>query len=92
MVTFRLHNMTKNYMKLQLSVNEVNQGDILICGCYPQISSKIEGFRSFDFQLELLPRTCGVAGISGLRIYDSISDKQYELKKNFAQFTVDFNL
>ena len=90
MVTFRLHNMTQNHMKLQLSISEVYQGDILICGCYPQIPGTIEGYKSFDFQLELLPLKCGVGSISGLRIRDSRQDKQYEYKKPFAQFTVDF--
>ena len=72
-VKFRLTNMTPNYMKLQFKVIEANQGDIMICGCYPQISSKIEGHKSFDFELELLPRTCGVAKISGLKITDTIA-------------------
>jgi hypothetical protein len=48
-VTFRLHNQTSRQMKLQLSVNEATQSDILICGCYPQILGKLEAYQSIDF-------------------------------------------
>ena len=76
-VQFRLHNLTKNYMRLQLSVNQDrdHQAEILICGCYPQIPGKIEGLKSIEFELELLPLACGVGGVSGLRILDMISGK-----------------
>ena len=84
-VKFRLTNMTKQVMKLQLKVLEAYQGDILICGCYPQISGKIDRAKDFEFELELLPRTCGVAGISGLRIYDTVSEKNYV----FTNFKLD---
>ena len=76
-VKFRLTNMTKQMMKLQLKVLDAYQSDILICGAHPQISGKIERAKDFEFELELLPRTCGVAGISGLRIYDTVSEKNY---------------
>jgi len=33
---------------------------------------------------------CGIGGVSGLRILDTISGKQYELDWYFAKFTVDF--
>ena len=80
-VQFRFHNLTKNYMRLQLLVNQDRdkQGDVLICGCYPQIPGKIEGLKSIEFELELLPMVCGVGSVSGLRILDMISGKQYEL-------------
>ena len=79
-------------MRLQLSVNQDReQGDVLICGCYPQIPGKIEGLKSIEFELELLPLICGVGGIQGLRILDMISGKQYEFDYQFARFTVDFN-
>ncbi len=68
-------------MRLQLSVNNDRDypNEIMICGCYPQIPGKIEGQKSIDFELELLPLVCGVGGISGLRILDMISSKQYEI-------------
>ena len=34
---------------------------------------------------------CGVGGISGLRILDMISNKQYEFDQQFAKFTIDFS-
>ena len=36
-IKFKLHNLTKNYMRLQLSIvqDSSKQGDVLICGCYP---------------------------------------------------------
>ena len=80
-------------MRLQLSVNQDrdHQTEILICGCYPQIPGKIEGLKSIEFELELLPLACGVGGVSGLRILDMISGKHYELDSVFAKFTVDFS-
>lgn len=63
---------------------------MLICGCYPQIPGKIEGLKSIEFELELLPLVCGVGSVSGLRILDMISGKQYELDYHFAKFTIDF--
>lgn len=91
-VKFRLNNLTKNYMRLQLSVNQESQqlSDIVICGCYPQIPGKLEGNARIEFELELFPVKCGVGGIQGLRIRDTISGKQYELDYHFAKFTVDF--
>lgn len=79
-------------MRLQLSIlpDLQNTNEILICGCYPQIPGKIEGLKSIEFELELLPLTCGVGGISGLCIHDTISDKPYPLDWTFAKFTVDF--
>lgn len=76
-------------MKLQLQIIEKIQGDILICGCYPQILGKLEAFTSIDFQLEVFPITCGVASLSGLRIIDLRMDKTYELRRSFATFTVE---
>ena len=63
---------------------------MLICGCYPQIPGKIEGLKSIDFELELLPLVTGVGSIQGLCILDTISEKQHELDYPFAKFTIDF--
>ena len=76
-------------MKLQLGINEETQSDIFICGCYPQVLGKLEAFQSIDFDLELFPTICGVASVSGLRIIESRQNKTYELRKNFASFTVE---
>ena len=81
-------------MRLQLSINQEQQhqhADVIICGCYPQIPGRIEGFKAIEIELELLPLVCGVGGVSGLRILDMISDKQYEVDYQFARFTVDFD-
>jgi hypothetical protein len=50
---------------------------------------KLEAFQSIDFQLEVFPTACGVASVSGLRIIDLRKDKTYELRRNFATFTVE---
>ena len=89
-VTFRLLNQTKSKMKLKLSVDENNQSDILICGCYPQVIGTLDKFMTTEFKLELLPLTCGVGQISGLNVVDVISDIRWEFAKPFAKFTVDF--
>ena len=76
---------------MSVSSDRDHQGEVLICGCYPQIPGKIEGLKSIDFELELLPLMSGVGSISGLRILDMISGKQYEFNNKFASFTVDFS-
>jgi len=80
-------------MRLQLSINadKEHQNEVLICGCYPQIPGKIDALKFIEFELELLPLVCGVGSISGLRILDMVSEKQYELDYPFARFTIDFD-
>lgn len=92
LITFRLYNLSDKPMNLKIELKEgTDSKECLITDVEPSVLGQIDPMKFCDFSLQLFPKICGVAKLSGLFISDSLTRKLHDFwSQPFAQMTVEY--